>query len=814
MKKHFLFLIFLFGVSPLFSQNKTDSLFKELHKWQNKTGIAADTNLYNVYYQLGETFQNINPDTAIYYLDKSIAYAKKQQDELKEGESIRQKGWCYFLKSCYNISLKNYDQSLILTKKNLNSLDKKNKAKKLQADILGNIGVVYKEQGNYTKSLDYYFKSLEINKEIDNKQGQAANTTNIGTLCYSQGDYNKALNYYNKALKINEEIDDKRGRAINLSNIGNVYQEQGNYAKSLDYYFKALKVNEKIENKLGEAANLGNIGIIYDNQSNYTKALDYYFKALKISEKIGNKQSQSINLSNIGIVYTNQGNYTKALYYYFKALKIKEETGNKQGQEANLGNIGNLYKDQGDYTKALDYYFKALKINKETGDKQSQANNLGNMGDLYIKQKKYKEAEQHLKQAIQIGEGLHIIYSLEFFYSSQSELYTKTGRYKEALESYKKSIACGDSVMSEENQKALVQKEMQFEFDKKESLTKAEQEKKDILAKEELEKQKMQRNGFIGGFVLMIALTLVVFKNYRNKQKANEIITQQKQAVEQQKEVADSQRIIAEEQRSIAEEQKHIIEEKHKEITDSINYAERIQRSLLANKKMLDDHLKEYFIFFKPKDVVSGDFYWSAILNSNHFILATADSTGHGVPGAIMSILNIACLNEAVKEGYTQPNEILNRTRKEVITVLKRDGSSEGGKDGMDCSLLVFDFAKMKLQIAAANNPVWVVRGSETIEIKPDKMPVGKHDRQDIPFTLHEMGLQKGDVIYALTDGFPDQFGGEKNKKFMSKNLRELLAKNAHLSLHEQKQLLETTFTNWVGNTEQIDDVTIIGIRI
>jgi len=254
----------------------------------------------------------------------------------------------------------------------------------------------------------------------------------------------------------------------------------------------------------------------------------------------------------------------------------------------------------------------------------------------------------------------------------------------------------------------------------------------------------------------------------------------------------------------------------------------------LGNKLLIEKYLPNSFIFFQPKDVVSGDFYWCAELPGNKFVLATADSTGHGVPGAIMSILNIACLNEAVKEGYTLPNEILNRTRKEIINVLKRDGSPEGGKDGMDCSLCVYDFNTMQLHMALANNPVWIVRRNqspfsfgegqgvefsstnhlEIIEIKPDKMPVGKHDKQDIPFTAQSIQLQKGDVVYTLTDGFPDQFGGEKGKKFMSKNLRELLAQNAHLPMHEQKQLLASTFQNWIGNLEQVDDVTVIGVKI
>jgi serine phosphatase RsbU (regulator of sigma subunit) len=301
---------------------------------------------------------------------------------------------------------------------------------------------------------------------------------------------------------------------------------------------------------------------------------------------------------------------------------------------------------------------------------------------------------------------------------------------------------------------------------------------------------------------------------------------------------------------NIVKEQKKIVEEKHKEITDSINYAERIQRSFLATKQHLDEYLNKtvtssevekstvitenYFIFFKPKDVVSGDFYWSATLNNGNFILATADSTGHGVPGAIMSLLNITSLEKAI-ETHHEPSQILNATRKIIIERLIRDGSPEGGKDGMDCSLCVYDFNTIQLHMALANNPVWIVRpchpehseGSEksdasfvsmtnykVIEIKPDKMPVGKHDRQDTPFTTQSIQLQKGDVIYTLTDGFPDQFGGEKGKKFMGKNLRELLSQNAHLPMHEQKQLLENIFNNWRGNLEQVDDVTVIGVRV
>ena len=265
-------------------------------------------------------------------------------------------------------------------------------------------------------------------------------------------------------------------------------------------------------------------------------------------------------------------------------------------------------------------------------------------------------------------------------------------------------------------------------------------------------------------------------------------------------------------------QKKNVIEEKHKEITDSINYAERIQRSLLASKKMLDENLNDYFILFKPKDIVSGDFYWATkTIDSNgteNFVLVTADSTGHGVPGAIMSILNMACLDKSVTKGIVSPDLILNETRKLVIEHLKNDGSPEGGKDGMDGSLLSFDFKNNMLTCASANNSIWIIREKELIEIKADRMPIGKHDNDSIPFRLHSINLQKDDVVYTLTDGFPDQFGGGSGKKFKSKQLQDILISISHEPMKIQKQKLADIFDSWKGNLEQVDDVCIIGIKL
>lgn len=308
-------------------------------------------------------------------------------------------------------------------------------------------------------------------------------------------------------------------------------------------------------------------------------------------------------------------------------------------------------------------------------------------------------------------------------------------------------------------------------------------------------------------FMILCALVIVVFYIIRSRTKAL-----QKRQAELERTVEERTQEVVNKAAEI-NKQKELIEEKQKEIVDSINYAERIQKSFMATKESLDSNLPDYFIFFKPKDIVSGDFYWSATLSNGNFALVTADSTGHGVPGAIMSLLNITSLEKAI-EKQVLPHEILNDTRKTIIERLKNDGSEEGGKDGMDCSICVYDLKKMKLYIAAAHNPLWIIRKKEAIEIKADKMPVGKHDKQDTSFNLQEIDLQKNDLIITITDGFGDQFGGEKGKKFKNKKLRELIIENAHLPLVEQKENLARTFNEWKDNLEQIDDVCVIGVKI
>jgi tetratricopeptide (TPR) repeat protein/serine phosphatase RsbU (regulator of sigma subunit) len=674
---------------------------------------------------------------------------------------------------------------------------KKAQDKKIEAAALNNLGFIYDSEGDITKALECFELSLGVSRKNNDKKNIANVLNNIGFIYKGQGDATKALEYYQKSLVISKEINEKLSIANTLSNIGLIYHHRGDVLKALDYYQQSLSIQEEINDKDGIASTLNNIGSIYDSQKNYDKALENFNKCLKIHEETKNKGGIAGNLINIGYIYRVQGNYPKALECYEASLKLYEELGSLNGISVALNNIGSIYDAKGDAKKALECYNKALKNNEQIGNKKEIASSVINIARSLIMDGKYEDAKAYALRGMQLSKEL--AYPREIVYAANilKSIYTKQNNYKSAFEMYELEIKMRDSLNNIEIQSSTIKKEMQYDFEKRELKNKAEQDKKDLIASEEQQKQKIIIYAVSIGFFIVLVLGLLILRGYRQKQKANTIITLQKAEVTNQK---------------------HLVEEKHKEIMDSINYAERIQRSFLATKDLLDDNLKEYFVFFKPKDIVSGDFYWaSKIIDSNgseSFGLVTADSTGHGVPGAIMSLLNITSLESALKDGHSQPADILNATRQTIIERLKKDGSEQGGKDGMDASIIILNKEKTLLKYAAANNPIWVVRQNELIELKPDKMPLGKHDKDTIPFAQYEFALQKQDVIFALTDGMPDQFGGQKGKKFMYKQLKELLVSNAQESMEKQKQILNDSLIKWQGDLEQVDDITIIGVRV
>lgn len=620
----------------------------------------------------------------------------------------------------------------------------------------------------------------------------------------SVGLYDTAMRYANMELQLAQQLNRKRDAANSYNSIGIIYRNQGNYSKAIDNYFKELKIGEEIKDKNQIATALGNIGIIYGSQNDYTKALDYSLKALKLDEELGHKNAVARHLGNIGGIYSEQKNYINALDCYFKALKMAKELGDRKGIARHLGNIGEVYRIQKDYTKALDYYFKSLKIAEEIGNKNSIVINLGAIGSIYTTTKKYAEAEKYLQRSLSISESMGALNLQMDIQTYLSELYEKTSKPVKALAHYKKAIAEKDTLFNQEKDKQITRKEMSYEFEKKEATAKAENEKHQAVADEKNRKQKIIIWSVAFGLFLMVAFAGFIFRSLRITRKQKRII-----------EIKNTETEI----------QKKIIEEKNKEITDSINYASRIQQAMLTSEEYISKYLPaDYFILYQPKDIVSGDFYWAfekvissgneENIESKFFYLATSDCTGHGVPGAFMSLLNISFLNENVIErNIIEPNKILNEQRKEIIKALNPKGT-ENSKDGMDCVLCKFDFNSMTLTFAAANNPLWLVRNGKLIEYFADKMPVGKYNETDKEFSRQTIQLQKDDIVYTFTDGYTDQFGGPNGKKFKHKQFEELLLSNYHLPMKEQHNILERTINSWKGKLEQVDDILVVGVKV
>jgi serine phosphatase RsbU (regulator of sigma subunit) len=326
---------------------------------------------------------------------------------------------------------------------------------------------------------------------------------------------------------------------------------------------------------------------------------------------------------------------------------------------------------------------------------------------------------------------------------------------------------------------------------------------------------------FIGLFVTLIAglftwfTTNRIVKRYESKIEAQNIELRdalEKISEKQVEIIAQNEEL--ERQRNELEISNHKISEQKKEITDSIQYAERIQKATLPKSKITCPCIEDYFILFKPRDIVSGDFFWYHQAE-DRLIITAVDCTGHGVPGAFMSMLGVSFLNELViKEGFTDPGLILDHLRLKVVHALGQELGKNTATDGMDMALCSFNSNKPEMEFAGANNPLVIIRDNEYIEFKGNKMPVGIYGRMDEPFTNHNIPLKSKDNVYLFSDGFSDQFGGSQARKFMKKNFRDLLMTIKDLPMMEQKQLLEETFIEWRVDIPQVDDVLVIGLKI
>ncbi|MCW3084783.1 MAG: hypothetical protein JWP12_2149 [Bacteroidetes bacterium] len=613
----------------------------------------------------------------------------------------------------------------------------------------------------------------------------------LGLAQYYQAHYDQALALYAKSFDLATKTHNKEKLAKTLNNIGLVYDDRADYQKALGYYLKALKLSEEAGgNKWQLASTLNNVGLIYKNLNQYDQALEYYNRSMKIKEEVGNKKGVGNSLHNIAMVYKLKGDYEKSLEYYSKALEVRKANNDITGESLTLNNIGNVYEAEHLYDKAFPYFVEALKLRENMKDNYNLCISLYSLGTNYYNRKLYAQGIENINKALEMSKKMGTKDLIRNGYEALALIYAAQKNYEKAYEYQNLLIQVKDSILNVATSQQLNEMQTKYESDKK-------QKEIELLNKNgEIQSLQITKNrtefklwmSVLGIAILLIfAIAILFYNRSRLKQKTNQLLEHRNTEITQQK----------------------------KEITDSINYAKRIQESILPPTETWNKLLPDSFIFYRPKDIVSGDFYW--IEQKNDIVcFAAVDCTGHGVPGALMSVVGFNLLTQAINEvNLVKPSEILKHLDAGVTKTLRQSEEGKGVKDGMDLSLCSLNKKTLELQYAGAFNSLYYVSNGILKEIKADKFPIGVNidDKVD-EYTNHTIQLQKGDCIYLYSDGYADQFGGSKGKKFKYNKLKELLLDVAQLPVEEQRNVIENAFDTWKGGLEQIDDVVVIGVRV
>ncbi|KOY87189.1 hypothetical protein AD998_14470 [bacterium 336/3] len=721
-------------------------------------------------------------------------------------------------------------------------------------------------------------KMFVQSEKLNYQRGKVQSMYIIGRKYYGEGNYPKATEYLNKSLKISEQMHYNDYVALNSNSLGNIYTFQGNFPQALNYYLITLKIKENSSDKSGTSIILNNIGNIHKKQNNYPLALEYYQKSLKIKEEIKDKQGIAVSYNNIGNIYFEETKYEQALEYYLKSLKIKEELKDKKGISASYNNIGNLYTKLTKYEQALEYYQKSIQIKDELNDVMGSIYSLQGMAEVYLAQKDYETSIEYAQQALRMSEEVKALAEINVLTYRLYEAYKLKGEYNKALEYYEYAKRTNDSIFNIDKEKAIANLESKATLEKKEKELillakdnelnklnadkrtqeleivrketeaeqllnlarsekdkrkadslfaeaqkarleaenlrtknendKLEQEKRQLTYLAELEKQKNIRNTFLGIATTFLLLMVVVGIGYRQKQKSNKLLAhQQAQLVELNKNL---------------ESQKEEIETTYNQLKitsdalgKSINYASHVQGIVIAEAEDIRSFFEDVFIIYLPRDVVSGDFYWFSKISDTQSVFAVADCTGHGVPGAFMSMLGCTLLNEIINEQqiYQSPARILELLHARLHKILKQHSSKNS--DGMDIGIGYFEKqanSTTKITFAGAKSNVYYFDNQELKALEGDRVFLGG-SHTEVKCSDKYATLENSSTIYFQTDGYIDQNNMER-KRLGSKKLQELFFEAHQKSFGNQREYFLQQLHQHQGAALQRDDITLIGILV
>ena len=570
-----------------------------------------------------------------------------------------------------------------------------------------------------------------------------------------------------------QSLLDSTNKLARLLGRNNKYQE------AIKYALKASEFATELQDKPLQGDLLYYVSVLYQRLGEDGLSIEYGAQALEIAKSINDSVTIAASCHRLGIAYYSLEQNEQARFFLEESLAIRETFRNPYVIAASNNALGLTYLEE-DPEYANTFFVTAMKNWKSIEDHEGIAIASGNIADVYLAKGDTSAGIAMYRLSYNSAIKDNVIYFASSAAFKLSELYARKNEMDSAYYFHLKYSAANDSLINMESTRALEEMRAVYELD---------QTEKKVQAQKELADERGRQITFqfyililvsILGLTAIILLFQAVKQARLRRQIHNDLVFQ-----------------------------KQIVDEKNKSITDSINYAKRIQSAILPTEDSIKKALKNSFILYLPKDIVAGDFYWLAE-KDNKILFAAADCTGHGVPGAMVSVICNNALNRSVKEyGITSPGKILDKA-KEIITA-EFEKSKEPVRDGMDIAICQIE--NNTLRYAGAHNPAWVIRKGELIELKADKQPIGNFDYIE-NYNTQEFQLQKDDMIYVFTDGYSDQFGGMRNKKLKIIRFKKLLLDLHKLDVSEQKSKLNEFLNTWKGNMEQIDDICVMGIRI
>lgn len=609
----------------------------------------------------------------------------------------------------------------------------------------------------------------------------------------THGQHDSALMYVDsaKTFAFDNKVVEQYANVYDYE--GLIHMRMGNYENATKCFYKCIEFAEKEKDTLKLHNGFEHLASVNFYRSDYNAAVRFYKRALNFTSAQKDIRQYISTLDNVGLAFSNLRMFDSALFYQKKSVAIIEQLNEPGFLAESYINLGSTLLNLKLYKEAELFIKKAYDINTTIGDEYGEQLSNLYIGKLYLQTNKANEALPYFQKAFAISKKLKIPSQMLEAAKNLMDTYDNLGDYKNSVLYSRATIEIMEQLAEEENIRTINELSAKYEAEKKQ------QQIQFLIQDKELKENKIQKDRYVKLFIgivaaLLLLLSVIFIYRFREKKKDNNLLASQKNEIEEQKEE---------------------LQHKNKEITDSINYAQRIQGSVLPSEKLAKTLFPESFIYFKPKDIVSGDFYWIA-QNNNFIYYAVADCTGHGVPGAMMSMLGNSLLNQIVLNSkIDSPNIILKELHFHVVKTLNENMQQRASKDGMDIALMRIDLKNKKVVYAGAGRPLYVIKNNRLETYKADKYSIGGvYDTQEVNYILHEIKIDAPTQFYMFTDGVPDQFGGPKGKKFMSKQLQEFIHQTASLPVNEQEQRFKYLFESWKSNVEQTDDVTFISIRL